>query len=309
MHRDIASILPGLTFTNFSYTTIPDTSFSIPGTRFRVSLVCNGHIYKHTSLAFNNLKSRQGKISPKDIFIEDFHRIFNKILTDQQSPLRLHDVMFSPGSTTDDHFRYFTLIALSVEQSEVFMKEPNYSYMNVSMEVYDSTLTSARIDSTLTGWKKMGLFSHLSEAEISKAIDKAEGDDLYTIDRLLFHFPGVIYSLDSAIMSPREPYGKLLTHLSGITHGAFDPTRITQSKVQGGFRLTYLSKGKIHSHTFRTKNGWLDTGFPAFIKSLSEENNLPGNFYSLRYEDAVIYLTKQQHDYAVNHHLLDLGVQ
>src|SRR5260221_4671559 len=57
LHRDIASIVPGLDFTNFSYTTIADTSFSIRGIRFNVSLVCNGHIYKYTSLAFNNYKS------------------------------------------------------------------------------------------------------------------------------------------------------------------------------------------------------------------------------------------------------------
>ena len=35
IHRDMASILPGLSFTDFSYTEVPDTSFSIPGTRFK----------------------------------------------------------------------------------------------------------------------------------------------------------------------------------------------------------------------------------------------------------------------------------
>lgn len=309
IHRDIASILPGLNFTNFSYTAIPDTSFSLPGVRFKVSLVCNGQIYKYTSIAFNNFKNRQGKISPKDIVIEDFYRIFNKILTDQHSPLRLHSVMFSPGSSTDDHFRHFALIALTERQAEVFMKEPNFSYMSVSMDGYDPRLTSAKIDSTIVEWRKIDLFAHLSNAQISKAIDDAEADDIYSINKLLVNFPGVIYPLDSSMMSPHYPYVNLLSHLAQITHGAFAPTRISQRKIKGGIKLQYLSKGKNHSHMFHTAYGWFDAGFPAFMKGLSDENGLSGKFYQLRYTNEVIYLTKQQYDYAVTHNLLDLGGQ
>jgi hypothetical protein len=307
IHRDIASIVPGLNFTNFSYTTIPDTSFSIPGVRFKVSLACNGQIYKYTSLAFNNYKNRQGKIRPKDIFVEDFYRIFNKILTDQHSPLRLHSVMFSPGTTIDDHFRHFALIALTAEQTEVFMKKPNFSYMFVSMDGYDTTLTSAKVDTAIAQWRRIGLFAHLSNAAISKAIDNAEADDLYSINKLLTNFPGVIYPLDSNLMNPHYPYVNLLSHLAKITHGEFAPTKISQRKVNGSVKLQYLSKGKLHSHLFHTAYGWLDAGFPAFMKGLSEENSLPGKFYQLQHTNDVIYLTKQQHEYAVNHNLLDLG--
>jgi len=309
IHRDIASTVPGLDFTNFSYTEIPDTSFSLPGVRFKVRLVCNGKIYKHTSLSFNTFKNKQAKISPKEIFVEDFYRIFNKVLTDQQSPLRLHSIMFSPGSGTKDHFRYFALIALTAEQAEIFMKEANYSFMSVSLDRYDTTLTSAKIDSTITQWRKIGLFAHLSDEQISKAIDNAEADDLYSIDKLLVNFPGVVYPLDSSFMSPHHPYVNLLNHLAKITHGAFAPTKISQRKINGRVKLQYLFNGKIHSHIFRTANGWFDPGFPAFMKSLGDENSLQGKFYQLRYSNDVIYLTKQQHDYTVSHNLLNLGQQ
>ncbi len=82
---------------------------------------------------------------------------------------------------------------------------------------------------------------------------------------------------------------------------------ISQRKINGGVKLQYLSKGKIHSHIFQTANGWFDPGFPAFMKGLSSENGLPGKFYHLQYTNDVIYLTKQQYDYAVNGNLLDLG--
>jgi len=306
MHRDIASIVPGLNFTHFSYIKIPDTSFSIPGVRFKVSLISNGHIYKHTSLAFNNYKSRQDKIVPKDIFVQDFYRIFNKILTDQQSPLRLHDIMFSPGKMMDDNSGHFALIALTAEQAKIFMEDPCDSYMLVSLDNYDNTLTSARVDSAIAGWRKIGLFAHLTEAEIIKAIENTEADDWFSINNLLSNFPGVIYPLDSSITTPHHPYVNLLSHLARITHGAFNPTKISKRKVNGGVKLQYLSNGKIHSYTFKTAYGWLDDKFFSFMAHLGQENNLPGNFYGLSDSNAIIYLTKQQHDEAIKYKLLDL---
>lgn len=306
MHRDIASILPGLDFTDFKYTEVPDTSFSISGIRFKVSLTCNGRIYKHISLPINNYRKPQGKITPKDIFVEDFYRIFNKILTDQQSPYRLHSIMFSPTTANEDTKR-FALIALKNEQGDAFMKDPVMSYMLVSMDGYDSTLTSTKIDSTLAGWKKMGLFAHLSNTEFSKAFDDAQTADPFSTSNLLSNFPEVVYNLHDALTGPRRPYSNLLIHLARITHGAFNPAKIVQIKIGHGLKLQYLSKGKIHSYIFPTAYGWLDVKFSAFLKDLSRENNLTGNFYHLKYDDAVIYLSKQQHDYAVSNKLLELG--
>jgi hypothetical protein len=306
MHRDIASIVPGLDFTDFKYTEIPDTSFSIPGVRFKVSLTCNGHTYKHISIAINNFRNKQGKITPKDIFAEDFHRIFNKILTDQQSPFRLHSIMFSHNSAREGPER-FSLIALKDARAEVFMKEPCLSYMLVSLDGYDPAFTSAKIDSTIAGWKKIGLFAHLSNAEITKAIDDAEAADPFSTSDLLSNFPGVVYNLHDALTGPRYPYNDLLVHLGKITHGAFNPTKIVERKIGHGLKLRYLAKGKIHSYTFPTAYGWFDVKFMAFIKGLSRENTLPGNFYQLLHDDAVIYLTKQQYNNAIKNKLLSFA--
>lgn len=300
-HRDIASILPGLNFIGFNYTAIPDTSFSLPGVRFTISLNCNGRTYKHTSLPF---LTKNGKIIPGDMFIEDFYRIFNKILTDQQSPLRLHSINYTFGNNEDD-FRRFALIVLTKEQAEALITGPCLSYMFATMEDYDNTLTSAKIDSVVKGWRKLGLFAHLSDAEINKSIDKTIADERYSIDGLLSNFPGVVYPLDSAFSSQDYSYTKLLLHLSEITHGAFSPVKITQRKEKNGVILQYFSKGKIHSYRFRSGFWMMDATFPAFISSLGTENNLPGDFYPLPDTREVIYLSKQQHDYALQHGLLE----
>jgi hypothetical protein len=305
LHHDIASMLPGVTFSNFSYTTIPDTSYTIPGARFKVSLTCNGRIYQHTSLAINTFR-KQEKISPKDIVAADFYRIFNKILIDQQSPLQLHSIMYT--NAAGDNLRHHALIALNEEQAGVFMQKSAYSFMLISMDEYDSRLTSARVDSATAGWRNMGLFAHLSSAEISKAIDDVQADNLFSINSLLKNFPDVLYSLNDSWDNPhppRYPYADLLSNFAKITRSKFTPQQITQQKVKGGIKLQYLSGAKVHSYTFRTANGWMDAQFPAFMKHLARENNLQGNFYHLPYENAVIYLTKQQYDDAVKYSLLD----
>jgi hypothetical protein len=311
LHRDMASMLPGLNFTNFSYTTSPDTDSSfgqpgITGIKYKVSLTCNGRVYKYSRVAMT-FESKPGKPWIDELFAGGFSSIFNKVLADQQSPLRLHSIMFTPGKDAGDNVKRFALIALTAAQARVFMEEPCRSFMMVSMDYYDNELTSARVDSAIAGWGKIGLFAHLSATEINKAIDNSEADDWFSIEGLLPNFPGVVYSLMSSMRSPHHPYVNLLSHLAGITRGEFKPTKITERKVKGGVKLQYLAKGKIHSYTFKTSYGWMDKKFPAFMNGLGRENNLPGSFYTLWYENAVIYLTKQQHDYAASHNLLNFG--
>ncbi|WP_162996710.1 hypothetical protein [Mucilaginibacter kameinonensis] len=306
MHRDIASIIPGLSFTDFSYTETPDTSLSIGNihaTRFKIRFNCNGQVYKHTfaSIFYSN---DHDKLHLSDLMAGGFYRVFNKVIADQQSPLRLHSVIFNPPYVAENFTRYLTTIALTAEQAEMFIHEPYFQYMLVSMDSYTNTLTSAKIDSVIAGWKAIGLFAHLSKAEIDTAADNVRADDWISINRLLTNFPKVIYPSDSAMMSPTYPYVTLLKHLAGITHGAFSPTNITQKKVKGGVKLQYSFKGKTHSHIFNMAEGWLGTPFVIFLKNLGLGNNLPGKFYQLDFDD-VIYLTKQQYNAAAKHKLLN----
>jgi hypothetical protein len=309
IHRDIASILPGLNFTNFSYTTKPITLSlvgSVPATRFTMSLTCNGRVYKSKSEGMNFL-IKEGKVRVFDLFPQGFHQIFNKVLIDQHSPFRLYAIEFSRRSSTENHLDHLAVIALREEQTKVFRKDPCSSYMSVGSGNYDNTLTSGRIDSAIAGWKKMGLFAHLSESEIENAINDAESDNRYSMNSLLLNFPGVIYPSDSLmrmIMTQRRPYSNILKHLADITHGVFNPTKITQKKTNGVIKIQYSSKGKTHSYMVNTANGWQDDKFPGFLKSLGPENNLPGSFYWLPYS-GVIYLTNEQYDYALKNKLLE----
>ncbi len=311
LHRDIAAMLPGLNFTDFNYTTSTDTASAkseLPEVKFEVSLVCNGRTYKYASTILE-IKNKEGKLHLTDIDLQTFHRVFNKVLTDEHSPLRLHSFMFSPSRGSSDDRQRFALIALTGEQAEVFMKNPCMSYMLASMESYDNTITSGRRDSTIMQWKNIGLFAHLSEDEFKNATNAAEAADLFSMGDLLRYFPRVTYSMNEALTSQDRSYASILHHLANITHGAFNPTKITQKKVKDGVWVRYMSNGKIHSFTFKTDYGWLDARFPMFVKHLGLENDLPGDFYGLPYVDAIIYLTKQQYASAVQFSLLDFDVK
>lgn len=306
IHRDISSMLPGLGFSNFNFTTTPDTSFSIegkPATIFKISLTCDGRVYKHESTSLDYMAGK-GKRYLSNLFLAGIYRIFNKILTDHQSQVRLNYMMFSQGVAPADVVQRAALIALTAKQAEVLIRKPCLPYLSVSLENYDNTFTSGRIDSTINEWKKMGLFAHLSDVQISDAIDKIESGDRLSVNRLLTYFPGVTYELDSLIINQSSPYANALQKLASITHGIFNPTEITQKILKDDVQLRYLSGGKVHLYRFNTTKGWLNNGFFSFIKHLAKENNLPGNFYQLRYEDTIIYLTTQQHDYALKHDML-----
>jgi hypothetical protein len=303
LHNDIASTLPGLDFTNFGYSTSSVSSpENLSETKFNISLTCNGQVYKYSAKAI--ILNNNSQVPPTDLMTRFFHRIFNKILADQRSPLRLHNIMFNGPGAADDSYKQLTVTALNAEQAHVFMRAPCMLYMLTSMDDYGTDITSARLDSTIAGLKTAGVFAHLPEAAIDSAIEKAKADDWFSMNRLLANFPQVIYPLDSILMGPDEPYVSLLKRLGKITHGAFSPTGISQKKIKGGITLQYSFKGKIHIQFFKTTDGWIGDQLSPYLDRLSPENGLAGKFYQLEYGD-IIYLTSQQYSYILKHKLLD----
>ena len=306
--RKISSILPELNFTNYNCTIEPDSSSGLKwdhGVKLKIGLTCNGHVYKY-SVPAERFKDKQGKLRLLDIVPEFVYRIFNKVLADQHSLYRLNNVSFSHAGVEDDHRKYFAAIALKGTQTEIFMDRPYLSYMLLSLEHYRNSVTSEKVDSAITEWQKMGLFAHLSQAEIDKGIDDAEAAEWFSINSLLENFPKVICSLHPPVIFTRHPYADFLKRLAATTHGEFKPVKITDHKVKGGTKLQYVSNGKVHSQMFKWQILELDPKLASFLKQLRIENNLSGNFYWLPGESSVIYLTKQQRTYALEHKLLDL---
>jgi len=304
--RKISSILPGLNFSNYSCTIEPDSSSQLKfgsQVKIKISLTCGGRVYKYSSLG-EQFKDKQGRLRLLGLGFDYFYRIFNKVLADQRSLFRLHNASFSHAGKEEDHLNHFAVIALKYTQTSIFERKPYLSYMLLSYENYDQSLTSGKIDSTIAEWQKMGLFTHLFESEFRKGIDDAETAERYTINSLLENFPKVVCNLHPVGMPSDHPYTDLLNGLATITHGEFKPIKITEKVEKGSIRLQYISNGKTYAQTFKSQIVELDPNFSAFLKRLSHENNLYGDFYPLADTYDVIYLTKQQYAFASLHKLL-----
>lgn len=306
--RKISSILPDLNFSNYSCTIEPDSGSGFKldhQVKEKISLTCNGRVYKYSTIA-EQFKDREGKLRLLDIGPEFIYRIFNKVLADQHSSFRLHNISFSHAGKEEDHLNYFAVVALKGAQTRIFENRPYLSYMLLSMDDYDNDLTSGRIDTTIAEWQKMGLFAHLSQSEIDKGIEDAKTADRYSINALLNNFPNIMCSTHPMEIFPKHPYADFLKRLAAATHGEFKPVKVTESKVKGGTKLQYVSNGKVHSQMFKWQILELDPKFALFLKHLRIENNLSGDFYCLDGAFGVIYLTKQQYKYALAHKSLDL---
>jgi len=306
--RKMSSILPELNFSNFSYIIEPDSSSEfklLDQVKIKVNLTCNGRIYKYSSKA-DRFKDKQGKLRIMGIGFDFMYRIFNKVLADQHSSLRLHSISYSHAGKEENHLNHFAVIALTDTQTRVFIDRPYLTYMLLSLENYDNNFTSGRIDSAIAEWQRMGLFAHLSQMGIDKGIDNTKTADRYSINLLLENFPKVVCSLHPGVIMNKHPYADFLKRLAAITHGEFKPTKITEHKVKGGTKLQYASNGKVHSRIFKWQILELDPKFYSFLKHLSRENNLSGDFYWLTDAFGVIYLTKQQYTYALARKSLDL---
>jgi hypothetical protein len=313
IHGEVSTLLPELSFTNFKYKIEVDSAESFKDyTSYKVvvSLKANGKTYKQKSF-----------ISPKDIGKDgnylgkidgqEFYQIFNKILSDNQSPLRLHQIQpnFQYGQPTN--YQYFGVIALSKNQLDMFRYSS--SYIQVSYEKFKNTLTTSRIDTAIKAYEQIGLLKHLTSTQVEEAKEKMKEQENRNLNDILACFPNVIYSFDTELSNLEDPYAELIRQYSNISQKEFNPTNISDDfdiEKKKKVSLKFIFKDKNYQKTFKTENDWMDADFFTFIKSVVTENKLDGTFYELYtggQEASIIYLTQLQYDFLKANKLLVFG--
>lgn len=146
IHQEVSSLLPGLSFTNFKYKIEVDSSESFDdytAHQVIVSLKANDRTYKQkSSIAPENMdkyNSYFGKIDS-----HEFYQVFNKVLADNQSPFRLHQIRFKFRYGQGKSNQYFGIIALKDEQAN--MLRSSGGYVELGYEDFRNSFTSGRID-------------------------------------------------------------------------------------------------------------------------------------------------------------------
>lgn len=304
IHRETASLVNGLDFEDFKYEI--QLNKSISDSKYKsynliVSLKCNGKTYKQKSF-YSPLEKRDkegmmryfGKIGT-----QEYYNIFNKILADNQSSYRLHEVKSTVKNAAD--YSKFGIIALTRAQAKVL--HGSGVYFRPSYENFKNNLTSNSIANAIKEYQKIGLFDHLTEKEINESIRKIEEQENYNFNNILASFPDIIHWFDMELGNLENPYFELVEEYSKISHGEFNPIHILDNfDIQNSTSCTLSFKlgEKEYSKKLVIEGDWMDGHFFEFIDRVVSENNLNGEFYSL-YEGGqgamIIYLTKKQYDH------------
>lgn len=311
IHREVASLLPEqLSFTDFNYKIEIDSAESYKdyiAHKVTVSLKCNGKIYRQKSFISldNNEKNKfLGKIDDGA-----FYEIFNKILADNNSPLRLHHTLSTTQYGQKQGFQYFGIIALNEDQVEVFRP---LDFIMISYENFNG-INSEKIEKSIAEFKKIGLLSHLSNSQIEKAKEKVNEIEIKNYEDVLMCLPNVTYWFDTELENLKNPYEELLKEYSKISHGEFNPTEISDDfdLEKNKFETLKFKIGKnSYTKKFKIESDWIDTDIFGFIKSVVTENNLKGQFYELFSDGqdvSIIFLNKDQYNYLKDNKLLNFS--
>ncbi len=313
IHEEVSMLLPELNFTNFKYKIEVDSIESLNdyiSHNVVVSLKANGKTYKQKSFISPNDIGKDGNYLGK-IDGQEFYQIFNKILADNQSPLRLHQIRpnFHYGHT--NNFQYFGIIALLNNQLDMFRYSS--SYIELSYEKFKNTLTSSRIDTAIKAYQQIGLLKHLTITQFEKGKEKISEQENGNLNDVLMAFPDIIHMFDTELGNLEDPYAELIRNYKKISHNDFNATEISddfdierKNKVVVKFKIG----NKLYNKTLKIENDWIDVDFFSFIKSIVTEQNLKGQFYELYtggQEASIIYLTKEQYDYLRTNKLLVFG--
>ena len=308
IHQTTAEILPELQFSNFKYEIKLDSARSFDEFvthKLVTTITSNGKTYKQRSY-----------INPKDIGDDnnylgkladnEYIQLFNKILNDLDSPYRLHAV--NPGyirKNEINNYQYFGVIALKEEQITMF--NPLNSYWQLSYENFHNNLTTNAINTAITAYKEIGLFNHLTSAQINASEARVKEQTNRSLNDILSTFDGIIFYYDYELDNLNNPYGEIISKYAEITHQEFNPKNIKDSYNidNDTASLTFTFNKKTYNKTYVVDGDWVDTSIFKFMKDLAEENKLKGRFYMLEsHGPTIIYLTQKQYNYIKAHQLL-----
>lgn len=308
IHRDVSKLLPELSFSDFKFQVKLDSSISDSDSKFYdfvVSLKCNGKTYRQKS-SYHLYSPSKNQYFGNKIDQQEFYKIFNKILADNQSIYRLHEVKSIPNNAVD--WTQFGIIALTKEQAD--MLHGAGVYFRPSYESFKNTLTSKKIETAISEFQKIGLLSHLSADQIMRATERINQQENRNLNDILQCFPQVIYFFDTELGNLEDPYKEILNEFSLISHGLFKPTNITDNfskPTNKKATIKFSFNGKDYTKDLKVEDDWIDPSFLDLIKQAVIDNKLNGQYYELYnggQEASLIFLTTDQYQYLRTNKLL-----
>jgi hypothetical protein len=302
--QKIAKVFPKLSFNHFESKIIVDSTSSENENKdyqVTVSLTVNGHKYQQLFKHYAHADEKYDVVA-----LEDYYKVFNKILVDIQSSYRLHLVKIPENISTALH--RFGIMALTKEQ-EQFLTQ-NQVYLKPSQENFERSLTTSRVEVAIKEYQSIGLLSHLSRKQIEEAQERVLSQDFTSLNQVLMGFPDVFLRLDAELENLQDPYATLVKKLKQLSHNEFNPIEVSDNfDIKNGksVLVRFKIKNKNYQKILKIEDDWIDIDFFSFIDSVVNEQKLKGKFYSILSDSQIItlvYLTNDQYNYLKKNNLI-----
>jgi hypothetical protein len=303
LYAATSRVYPGLTYDSIRFRVEKDKD-SLPDfqTYHLVTTIwVRDKLYTYSAYYYAEFKNNPDSLPPVP---ESYYTLFNKVLADQSSPYRLHAItngrdLLGVIALTQDQFKQFGWSydgALS-------------SYVEVSYEKYNNTLTQETIRATVRTYDSLGLFSHLSRVEKDSCMAEVAVKELNYYSDILKCFKNLVLDLDAKYGIDSGQYADITRQAALISKGAFQPDKIVDGYTFGHPNFTYgfTLHNKGYAASLHQESKYLDSGFWSLIDSAEHENNPAGRFYNIYPSDGLteIYLTNEQYEFLQSHRLLE----
>jgi hypothetical protein len=303
LYAATSKVYPGLTYDSIGFRVEKDKD-SLPDFQ-TYNLVTTIRIrdkpYTYSAYYYAAFKNNPDTLPPVP---ERYYTLFNKVLADRSSPYRLHGItngrdLLGVIALTQDQFKQFEWSydgALS-------------SYVEVSYEKYNNTLTQEKMREAVRTYDSLGLFSHLSRAEKDSCIAEVALKDLNYYSDILKCFKNLVLDLDAKYGIDSGQYADITRQAALISKGAFQPDKIVDGYMfeHPNFTYGFTLHNKAYSASLHQERKYLDLGFWNLIDSAEQENSPAGRFYNIYPSDGLteIYLTDEQYKFLQSHQLLE----
>ena len=295
-YKETSKAFPGLEFDSLSFDLTEDKktwSKDFIARYMIVSLKKDNKWYRYRSYFDAITKSKNSEF--KLVVPENYHQVFNKMLADQLSPYRLHEIRYGKNS--------MGIVALTKKQFEGLMW--SYSgmsgggYIDLSYENFANKITQSKLSGAIELYDSIGLLSHLTKEEKDSCIKEAMAKEINYFSDILSSFKNLVFEIDLEYGVNDGQYEEITRNIASISKGHFSPSKIIDTynyEKRKTFDYGFVLNGKPYNTQLTQDDDWLDPNFWELIEKAVSEQDKNGKFYYLHPADGMrqIYLTNEQ---------------
>ncbi|MBF9220146.1 hypothetical protein [Hymenobacter ruricola] len=298
LFRQAQALLPALHYTDLHVTTgLKDEGLALLSQTVTISFRAEGRRYANTFV--HSYRRRDGSDPNPEADpgpSEEFHQSLNRWLADRNSPLRLYQA-HTPDAQSVYGSERLGLLAMTAAQRRLWGTNGYF----LSQESHDNRFSSAGVEQLLATYQALGLFAHLSPAEIARGRRDALAGQKASFAEILLCFPRMLYVSDGETANPPYPYAALARELAAMSRGGFAPTQVqdgfgpdypTTATVPFGFTLG----GQRYRAQLAVKSDWMDPKATELINRALQEQHAAGQFYDCADGEGLIFLTPRQYE-------------